>query len=40
MISLIDQMPKTKEDLLKVSGFGPQKVDKYGTEILTILTQK
>lgn len=34
---LIDKMPKTVEELLKVSGFGPVKVQKYGGDLLNIL---
>lgn len=34
---LIAKMPRTKEELLGVSGFGAVKVEKYGDEILTIL---
>lgn len=34
---LLDKGPKSKEELLKISGFGPVKVDKYGESILNIL---
>lgn len=34
---LLKTMPKTKADLLKVKGFGPKKVEKYGDAILSIL---
>lgn len=34
---LIQTKPKTKEELIKVKGFGPVKVKKYGEEILGIL---
>lgn len=34
---LIDKNPKTKEELLKVSGFGPTKVQKYGDDIIKCL---
>ena len=37
MDDLIEKNPKTKEELLKVKGFGQTKVDKYGDEILKIL---
>lgn len=37
---LIEKKPKTKEDLLKVKGFGAVKVEKYGEEILGILNGK
>lgn len=40
MNDLIEKMPKTIEDLLTVSGFGPAKVDKYGDDILKILNNK
>jgi hypothetical protein len=34
---ILQAMPKTKEELLKVKGFGPVKVDKYGEDILKII---
>lgn len=34
---LISKMPKTREELLKVSGFGEIKVEKYGADILEII---
>lgn len=37
MEDLISKNPKTKEELLKVSGFGSVKAEKYGDEILKIL---
>lgn len=37
MNDLIDKNPKNKEELLKVSGFGNIKVEKYGDMILNIL---
>ena len=37
MNDLIDKNPKNKEELLKVSGFGNVKVEKYGDIILDIL---
>lgn len=37
MEDLLEKMPKRENDLLKVSGFGKVKVDKYGTEIMEIL---
>lgn len=37
MEDLIEKMPKTKEELLKVSGFGPVKTEKYGDEIINII---
>lgn len=37
MEDLIKRMPKTKEELLKVSGFGPVKTEKYGDEIISII---
>ncbi len=36
---LLLKMPKTKEKLLAVNGFGKVKVEKYGQEILEILAQ-
>lgn len=32
-------MPRSKEELLKVSGFGAVKVGKYGDDILAILKE-
>lgn len=40
MKDLIAQNPKTKEELLKVSGFGNVKVEKYGDTILSILHEE
>lgn len=37
MEDLIEKNPKTKEELLKISGFGIVKVEKYGEDILRIL---
>ena len=37
MDDLIDKHPKNKEELLKISGFGNKKVEKYGDAILEIL---
>ena len=37
MNDLIDKMPKNKEELLQIQGFGSVKVEKYGDAILTIL---
>ncbi|MGF6989783.1 superfamily II DNA helicase RecQ [Lachnospiraceae bacterium PM6-15] len=37
MADLISKMPRTKEELLNVNGFGPVKVEKYGDEILDII---
>lgn len=37
MEDLLSKMPRTKDELLKVSGFGATKVNKYGDEILKIL---
>ena len=40
MEDLLKKMPKTKDELLNVSGFGTAKVNKYGDEILKILWKK
>lgn len=40
MEDLIKKNPKTKEELLKVSGFGAVKVEKYGEDILRILAER
>lgn len=37
--SLVEAKPKSKEELLKVKGFGPKKVEKYGDAILEILNK-
>lgn len=37
MYDLIEKRPKTKEELLKITGFGEKKVEKYGESILMIL---
>lgn len=39
MMDLIKKMPKDKNELKKVSGFGDVKVEKYGEEILKILNK-
>ena len=36
---LIQERPKTKEELLNVKGFGEKKVEKYGDEILRIINE-
>ncbi len=38
MEDLLNKKPRTKEDLLKVSGFGKVKVEKYGEDIIKILS--
>ena len=40
MNDLIEKNPKNEEELLQVSGFGKVKVDKYGKDILKILSGK
>lgn len=40
MNDLIDQKPQNKEELLKVSGFGKIKIEKYGDAIIEILNNK
>lgn len=37
MMDLIQKNPATREELLKVSGFGKVKIEKYGDEILSVL---
>lgn len=37
MNRIIEVMPRTKEELIKLRGFGPVKVDKYGEDILMII---
>lgn len=36
---IVAMKPKTKEELLKVKGFGPVKVEKYGEGILNIINE-
>ena len=40
MNDLIEKNPKNEEELLQVNGFGKVKVDKYGKDILKILSGK
>ena len=40
MTDLIEKNPKNEEELLKVNGFGKVKVEKYGKDILKILSGK
>ncbi|WP_368645706.1 HRDC domain-containing protein [Alkalibacterium putridalgicola] len=37
LTALIDKMPKSKEELQSVNGFGKAKVEKYGDEIVNII---
>ena len=39
MMNLIEAMPKSKDELKNVSGFGEIKVNKYGDEIIRILNE-
>jgi len=39
MMSLIEAAPASLEELIKISGFGQVKCEKYGKEILKILKQ-
>ena len=38
-MDLIDKMPKNKNELKQVSGFGDIKVEKYGEDIIKIISQ-
>ena len=38
MNELIEKRPRTKEELLSVSGFGPVKVEKYGEQLIKLLS--
>ncbi|HHW57324.1 Nuclease-related domain-containing protein [Thermoanaerobacter thermohydrosulfuricus] len=38
--SLVEKLPKTKEELLQIKGFGQKKVEKYGDDILAILNKE
>ena len=40
MNDVIEKYPKNEEELLQVSGFGKVKVEKYGKDILKILSGK
>ncbi len=37
MLELLNKMPKTTDELLEVTGFGPVKVEKYGSAIIDLL---
>lgn len=37
LVSVVKTKPETKEDLLKLKGFGEHKVAKYGSDIIAIL---
>lgn len=37
LLDLLQKNPKTKDELLKVAGFGPVKAEKYGEDVLEIL---
>ena len=36
---LVKERPKTKEELLKIQGFGPVKVEQYGDDLLSIINK-
>lgn len=36
---LVKERPRTKEELLKVQGFGQVKVDEYGDDLLNIINK-
>lgn len=38
MHDLLEKMPGSREELLKVSGFGPAKIEKYGDDLLKIIS--
>lgn len=40
LISIVNQLPKSIEELLEVRGVGEKKVEKYGDEILKLLSNK
>lgn len=40
MKDLLEKNPKNEEELLQVNGFGKVKVEKYGKDILSILSGK
>lgn len=39
MYRLIDEMPKTLEDLINVKGFGPKRVNKFGSELIEFINK-
>ncbi|MDO9154147.1 MAG: AAA family ATPase [Paludibacter sp.] len=39
LIEMADYLPLTENDLLKINGFGPAKVEKYGSQFLKIIRQ-
>lgn len=40
MIDLINKLPRSKEELKNVSGFGEVKTEKYGDMILKIINEE
>lgn len=40
LISIVNQLPKSSEELLEVRGVGEKKVEKYGDEILKLLSNE
>lgn len=39
LVEMADYLPLTEKDLLKINGFGPTKVEKYGSQFLEIIQQ-
>ena len=39
LVQIAEEKPSTKEELMKISGFGKRKWDKYGQEILDIIEE-
>jgi DNA helicase-2/ATP-dependent DNA helicase PcrA len=40
LVALAEARPGTQQDLIKVAGLGPSKVEKYGDQVLAILAQE
>ena len=40
LISIVNQLPKSAEELLEVRGVGEKKVEKYGDEILKLISNE
>jgi DNA helicase-2/ATP-dependent DNA helicase PcrA len=40
LVALAEARPRTQQDLIKVAGLGPSKVEKYGDQVLAILAQE
>ena len=39
LMAIADQMPTTEEQLLRISGIGPVKVERFGAEVLRLVAE-